>query len=42
MAGIEKDKQDQRKTMMLNEPLPKVISKMAVHSIVAFVRTSRY
>ena len=36
MASMEKDKQDQRKTMMLNEPLPKVISKMAVPSIVAF------
>ena len=39
---MEKDKQDQRKTMMLNEPLPKVISKMAVPSIVAFLITSIY
>ena len=42
MASMEKDKQDQRKTMMLNEPLPKVISKMAVPSIVAFLITSVY
>ena len=42
MTDLEKEKQDYRKTMMLNEPLPKVITKMAVPSIIAFLITSIY
>ena len=40
MTDLEKEKQDYRKTMMLKEPLPKVITKMAVPSIIAFLITS--
>ena len=42
MTDPEKEKQDYRKTMMLKEPLPKVITKMAVPSIIAFLITSIY
>lgn len=42
MTDLEKEKQDYRKTMMLKEPLPKVITKMAVPSIIAFLITSIY
>ena len=42
MTELEREKQDYRKTMMLEEPLPKVITKMAVPSIVAFLITSIY
>ena len=42
MTDLEKEKQDYRKTMMLKEPLPKVITKMAVPSIIAFLITSMY
>ena len=42
MTDLEREKQDYRKTMMLKEPLPKVITKMAVPSIIAFLITSIY
>ena len=42
MKEIEKEKQEYRKTMMLEEPLPKVITKMAVPSIISFLITSIY
>ena len=42
MTDLEKEKQDYRKTMMLKEPLPKVITKMAVPSIIAFLINSIY
>lgn len=34
--------QEQRRLMMLNEPLPRVIFKMAVPTIVAFLINSIY
>ena len=34
--------QDQRKTMMLHEPISRVIPKMAIPTIVAFLITSIY
>ena len=36
------DRQEYRKNMMLLEPLPKVITKMAVPSIISFLITSIY
>lgn len=42
MPGKERDRQDRRKTMMLEEPLPPIILKMAVPSIIAFLINSIY
>lgn len=42
MTAEKRTSSDSRKTMMLEEPLPKVIAKMAVPSIVAFLITSIY
>lgn len=42
MAGTEQEKQDARKTMMLREPMAKIIPKMAVPTIVSFLITSIY
>ena len=42
MTGMDKEKQEYRKTMMLTEPLPRVITKMAVPSIISFLITSIY
>lgn len=42
MTGMDKEKQEHRKTMMLTEPLPRVITKMAVPSIISFLITSIY
>ena len=42
MPDIEKDQQSLREQMMLQEPLPKVITKMAIPSIVGFLITSIY
>ena len=42
MTEAEQRRQDYRKTMMLTEPLPKVITKMAAPSIVSFLITSIY
>lgn len=42
MEAIERERQDYRKTMMLEESLPKVILKMAVPSIIAFLINSIY
>ena len=42
MTEAEQRRQDYRKTMMLTEPLPRVITKMAVPSIISFLITSIY
>lgn len=42
MTEAEQKRQDYRKTMMLTEPLPKVIMKMAAPSIISFLITSVY
>ena len=42
MTEAEEKKQEYRKTMMLTEPLPKVITKMAAPSIISFLITSIY
>lgn len=42
MTEAEQKRQDYRKTMMLTEPLPKVITKMAAPSIISFLITSIY
>ena len=42
MTGMDKEKQEYRKTMMLTEPLPRVITRMAVPSIISFLITSIY
>ena len=42
MTEAEQRRQDYRKTMMLTEPLPKIITKMAAPSIVSFLITSIY
>ncbi len=42
MADTEQSRQDYRKSMMLVEPLPKIITRMAVPSIVAFLINSIY
>ena len=42
MEGKETKNQEQRRLMMLNEPLPRVIFKMAVPTIVAFLINSVY
>lgn len=42
MTDGERNRQDYRKTMMLVEPLPKIILKMAVPSIIAFLINSIY
>jgi len=42
MSQNEKEKQTSREQMMLLEPLPRVITKMAVPSIVSFLITSIY
>ena len=42
MTNHEHQRQDARKRMMLEEPLPRVITKMAVPSIIAFLITSIY
>ena len=42
MSGKGKDQQAHREEMMLRQPLPKVITKMAVPSIVSFLITSIY
>ena len=42
MSGKGKDQQSYREEMMLRHPLPKVITKMAVPSIVSFLITSIY
>ena len=36
------NQQDQRKLMMVNDPIPKVIFKMAIPTIIAFLITSIY
>ena len=40
MASPNAMQQQQRKTMMLNEPISRVIPKMAIPTIVAFLITS--
>ena len=42
MTEAEQKRQDYRKTMMLTEPLPKIITKMAAPSIISFLITSIY
>lgn len=42
MTEAEQKKQDYKKTMMLTEPLPKVITRMAAPSIISFLITSIY
>lgn len=42
MTEAEQKRQEYRKTMMLTEPLPKIITKMAAPSIVSFLITSIY
>lgn len=42
MPEIESEKQDRRKTMMLADPLPRLIAKMALPSIISFLITSVY
>ncbi len=42
MTNAERERQERRKDMMLAEPLPRVISKMAVPSIISFLITSIY
>ena len=42
MAAATPDKQEYRKTMMLNEPVSKIIPKMAIPTIVAFLINSIY
>ena len=42
MTEAEQKRQDYRKTMMLTEPLPRVITKMAAPSIISFLITSIY
>ena len=42
MTEAEQRRQDYRKTMMLTESLPKIITKMAAPSIVSFLITSIY
>lgn len=42
MSDIPQSKQDRRQDMMLSEPLPRVITRMAVPSIVSFLITSIY
>ncbi|MBD5163061.1 MAG: MATE family efflux transporter [Oscillibacter sp.] len=42
MTEAEQKKQEYRKNMMLTEPLPKIITKMAAPSIVSFLITSIY
>lgn len=42
MTEAERKRQDYRKTMMLTEPLPKVITRMAAPSIISFLITSIY
>ena len=42
MTDAEKERQAYRKNMMLTEPLPRVITKMAVPSIISFLITSIY
>ena len=36
------DKQERRKTMMMTEPIPKIIPKMAIPTIIAFLINSIY
>ncbi len=42
MSEDKNQKQDERSAMMLMQPLPKVITKMAVPSIISFIITSIY
>lgn len=42
MAEAAQDRQEQRKNMMAEEPIAKIIPKMAIPSIVAFLITSIY
>lgn len=42
MAGVANDRQERRRNLMLNEPVSRVIPKMAVPTIVAFLITSIY
>ena len=42
MADAGHSKQDRRQDMMLTDPLPKVITRMAVPSIISFLITSIY
>ena len=42
MADAGHSKQDRRQDMMLTDPLPKVITRMAVPSIISFHITSIY
>lgn len=42
MTEAEQKRQDYRKTMMLTEPLPKIITRMAAPSIISFLITSIY
>ena len=42
MAAKDVNRQEQRKTMMLNEPMSKVIPKMAIPTIIAFLINSVY
>ena len=42
MTEAEQKRQDYRKNMMLTEPLPRVITKMAAPSIISFLITSIY
>ena len=42
MTEADRARQDSRKTMMLEAPLPSVIARMAVPSIVSFLITSIY
>ena len=42
MTDAERQRQEHRKNMMLVDPLPRVITKMAVPSIISFLITSIY
>ena len=42
MASSDKERQQQREDMMLRGSLPRVISKMALPSIISFLITSIY
>ena len=42
MAGADKERQLQREEMMLQGSLPRVITKMALPSIISFLITSIY
>ena len=42
MADTDQNQQEKRKSMMMTEPISKIIPKMAVPTIVSFLITSIY